>query len=92
MHGLTDYIAERDWEDTFTFWFVWVDDCYHRLYGPVRLRQRGSAPRFLDALTSVRPRWWREPGYPQFESQVNTKKLLSEVLERLTHDLCYVAV
>ncbi len=49
MHGLTDYITERDWEDTFTLWFVLVDDCYARLYGTTRLRQSGPEPDFADS-------------------------------------------
>jgi hypothetical protein len=49
MHGLTDYTTERAWEDTFTLWFVLVDDCYERLYGAMRLRPRGPKPEFSDS-------------------------------------------
>ena len=49
MRGLTDYITEREWEDTFTLWFVLVDDCYQQLYGSTRLRQSGPEPDFADS-------------------------------------------
>lgn len=49
MHGLTDYITDRDWEDTFTLWFVLIDDCYQQLYGAMRLRPSGPEPAFSDS-------------------------------------------
>ena len=31
MNGLTDYITSERWEDTFTIWYVYVDDAYKAL-------------------------------------------------------------
>lgn len=50
MIGLTDFITQGRWEDTFTYWFVLVDDAYQGLeqaYGP--LRRRGPEPQFKDS-------------------------------------------
>ncbi len=51
MKGLTDYITERDWEDTITAWYSRVDDAYQRLLEKRGrpLRPSGPAPRFSDS-------------------------------------------
>lgn len=51
MIGLTDYITECCWEDTFTIWYVLIDDAYQHLITCLgrRLRQRGPEPTFSDS-------------------------------------------
>lgn len=49
MRGLTDYITECDWVDSFTTWFVLVDDAYRQVVGSQRLRRCGPAPAFSDS-------------------------------------------
>lgn len=50
MTGMTDFITERRWLDTFIFWFVLIDDVYSTLereFG--RWRKRGPQPTFSDS-------------------------------------------
>ncbi len=50
MTGLTDFITEASWADTFLIWFVIVDDAYTAVeahYGG--WRRRGPAPEFSDS-------------------------------------------
>ena len=50
MLGLTDFITEKPWIDTFTIWHVLIDDAYQSLIGQVgRLRSRGLQPSFTDS-------------------------------------------
>lgn len=51
MHGLTDYITERQWVDIITIWYVHVDDAYQRLLAKrgQRLRSSGPEPTFSDS-------------------------------------------
>lgn len=50
MLGLTDFITEKPWIDTFTIWYVLIDDAYQSLVGQVgRLRCRGPQPSFTDS-------------------------------------------
>ncbi len=49
MRGLTDYITEGSWADTFLVWYVWVDDVFQQVYAGQRLRRRGEAPVFSDS-------------------------------------------
>jgi hypothetical protein len=51
MHGLTNYITERDWMDIITIWYVHVDDAYQRLLAKrgQRLRSSGPEPTFSDS-------------------------------------------
>jgi hypothetical protein len=50
MNGLTDYISEHVWVDTFLIWYVLIDDAYQELvraHGP--WRRRGPEPVFSDS-------------------------------------------
>jgi hypothetical protein len=51
MIGLTDYITECRWEDSFTIWYTLIDDAYQHLVACLgrRLRQRGPEPTFSDS-------------------------------------------
>lgn len=50
MHGLTDYITDQPWVDTFTAWYVWVDEAYQAVVAQTgRLRTRGPVPTFSDS-------------------------------------------
>src|SRR5215210_4804518 len=50
MLGLTDFITDAPWEDTFTIWFVLVDEAYGALEAHFGgWRQRGPRPIFHDS-------------------------------------------
>jgi hypothetical protein len=51
MIGLTNYITENPWENTFTIWYTLMDDAYKQLIACLgrRLRSRGPEPRFSDS-------------------------------------------
>lgn len=50
MRGLTDYITTHPWVDTFTTWYVLVDEAYQAIVLRVgRLRQRGPEPTLSDS-------------------------------------------
>lgn len=50
MIGLTDFITHVRWEESFTLWFVLVDDAYQALEGVWgRWRRRGPRPQFSDS-------------------------------------------
>lgn len=58
MHGLTDYITDQPWVDTFTAWYVWVDEAYQAVVAHTgRLRTRGPMPTFSDSevITGLHP-------------------------------------
>lgn len=51
MIGLTNYITEHPWENTFTIWYNMMDDAYKHIITCLghRLRKRGPEPRFSDS-------------------------------------------
>ena len=50
MHGLTNYITDQPWVDTFTTWYVLVDEAYQIIVARTgRLRRRGPVPTFSDS-------------------------------------------